>query len=186
VEIRWPARSRVRSMVWVSSTPRLLPRRPVDEGLLDSLWRSRDSTRGAVRHRCRRSRPGRRPAGLEFASGRSDRAPQSAATVRAHGLSGRRSIAGGIYTTDAEQLIGLRLGTKVLRCQTQQACAQARSTFTYGGELRSCGGQTHAGGSQDSIGPVTSATARKYGLEVAVEASPYTIEGLAAAIVGSH
>jgi uroporphyrinogen III methyltransferase/synthase len=29
-----------------------------------------------------------------------------------------------------------------------------------------------------SIGPVTSATVRKLGLEVAAEASPYTVEGL--------
>lgn len=36
-----------------------------------------------------------------------------------------------------------------------------------------------------SIGPVTSETARKHGLEVAAEASPYTTDGLIAAILGS-
>jgi uroporphyrinogen-III synthase len=36
-----------------------------------------------------------------------------------------------------------------------------------------------------SIGPVTSATARNLGLKVAVEANPYTIDGLVAAIVAS-
>jgi uroporphyrinogen III methyltransferase/synthase len=35
-----------------------------------------------------------------------------------------------------------------------------------------------------SIGPVTSATARKLGLEVNVEASPYTTDGLINAILG--
>jgi uroporphyrinogen III methyltransferase/synthase len=33
-----------------------------------------------------------------------------------------------------------------------------------------------------SIGPVTSATARQFGLEVTVEAAEYTIDGLVAAI----
>jgi len=37
-----------------------------------------------------------------------------------------------------------------------------------------------------SIGPVTSATVRKFGLEVAAEASPYTVEGLVQAIVKAH
>ncbi len=37
-----------------------------------------------------------------------------------------------------------------------------------------------------SIGPVTSATLRRYGLEVTAEASPYTIEGLVAVIVESE
>ena len=35
-----------------------------------------------------------------------------------------------------------------------------------------------------SIGPVTSATARRHGVEVTVEANPYTIDGLVAAILG--
>jgi uroporphyrinogen III methyltransferase/synthase len=36
-----------------------------------------------------------------------------------------------------------------------------------------------------SIGPVTSATARKLGIEVAVEATSYTIEGLVDAIISA-
>jgi len=37
-----------------------------------------------------------------------------------------------------------------------------------------------------SIGPVTSETARAHGLEVAVEADPFTMDGLVAAIVGAE
>jgi uroporphyrinogen III methyltransferase/synthase len=35
-----------------------------------------------------------------------------------------------------------------------------------------------------SIGPVTSATVRRFGLEVSVEASPYTVDGLVDAMLG--
>ena len=49
--------------------------------------------------------------------------------------------------------------------------------------VQAAGAQTLEEVKVASIGPVTSATIRKYGLEAAAEASPYTIDGLVGAIV---
>lgn len=57
------------------------------------------------------------------------------------------------------------------------------SSSTVANFVGAAGGHTLEGVKIASIGPVTSATARKYGLEVTVEASPYTTDGLVAAIV---
>jgi len=60
------------------------------------------------------------------------------------------------------------------------------SSSTVANFVHAAGSHTLEGVKIASIGPVTSATARKYGLEVAVEASPYTIDGLTTAIVRSQ
>ena len=60
------------------------------------------------------------------------------------------------------------------------------SSSTVANFVGAAGGHTLEGVRIASIGPVTSATVRKYGLEVTVEASPYTIDGLVAAIAGSQ
>ncbi|MFB3777471.1 MAG: uroporphyrinogen-III synthase [Bryobacteraceae bacterium] len=60
------------------------------------------------------------------------------------------------------------------------------SSSTVSNFVQSAGSHTLEGVRVASIGPVTSATARKLGLEIAVEASPYTVEGLVAAIVRAH
>ena len=56
------------------------------------------------------------------------------------------------------------------------------SSSTVANFVQAAGSNTLEGVRVASIGPVTSATARKYGLDVTVEASPYTIDGLVAAI----
>ena len=59
--------------------------------------------------------------------------------------------------------------------------------FVYREELRSpCRRHALAGVKVASIGPVTSATARELGIEVAVEASVFTIDGLVEAICGNN
>ena len=59
--------------------------------------------------------------------------------------------------------------------------------FTSSSTVRNCveaaGRERLAGAKVASIGPVTSDTARELGLEVTVEASPYTIDGLVAAVL---
>jgi uroporphyrinogen III methyltransferase/synthase len=57
------------------------------------------------------------------------------------------------------------------------------SSSTVANFVQAAGGHTLEGVKVASIGPVTSATIRKFGLAVTVEASPYNIEGLVAAIV---
>ncbi len=57
------------------------------------------------------------------------------------------------------------------------------SSSTVTNFVHAAGAQTLEDVKVASIGPVTSNTARKYGLEVAVEAFPYTIEGLVGAIL---
>ncbi len=56
------------------------------------------------------------------------------------------------------------------------------SSSTVTNFVQAAGAGTLEGVRVASIGPVTSATVRKHGLEVTVEASPYTIAGLAEAI----
>jgi uroporphyrinogen-III synthase len=57
------------------------------------------------------------------------------------------------------------------------------SSSTVTNLLAVAGGEALEGVKLASIGPVTSEVARKHGLSVAVEASPYTVEGLIEAIV---
>ncbi|MCC7174147.1 MAG: uroporphyrinogen-III synthase [Bryobacterales bacterium] len=57
------------------------------------------------------------------------------------------------------------------------------SSSTVANFVNAAGSHTLEGVRIASIGPVTSATARQYGLEVTAEASPYTIEGLVAGIL---
>lgn len=62
-------------------------------------------------------------------------------------------------------------------------------TFTSSSTVNNCvqavGARALRSARIASIGPVTSATCRKHGLTVAVEASPYTTDGLLAAILGA-
>lgn len=60
------------------------------------------------------------------------------------------------------------------------------SSSTVANFVGAAGAHTLEGVKIASIGPVTSATARKYGLEVTVEAAPYTIDGLVAALANSQ
>ncbi len=57
------------------------------------------------------------------------------------------------------------------------------SSSTVANFVQAAGAHTLEGVRVASIGPVTTATARRYGVEVTVEASPYTIEGLVGAII---
>ena len=57
------------------------------------------------------------------------------------------------------------------------------SSSTVANFVGAAGSHTLEGVKVASIGPVTSATARRYGIDVTAEASPYTIEGLVGAIV---
>jgi len=57
------------------------------------------------------------------------------------------------------------------------------SSSTVTNFVQAAGSHTLEGVKVASIGPVTSATARKFGLEVTAEASPYTVEGLVGAIL---
>ena len=58
------------------------------------------------------------------------------------------------------------------------------SSSTIENLAKAAGAEALAGVRVASIGPVTSATAKKFGIPVAAEASSYTIDGLIAAIIG--
>jgi uroporphyrinogen-III synthase len=60
------------------------------------------------------------------------------------------------------------------------------SSSTVTNFVQAAGSHTLEGVKIASIGPVTSATVRKFGLDVTAEASPYTSEGLVAAILRAH
>jgi uroporphyrinogen III methyltransferase/synthase len=56
------------------------------------------------------------------------------------------------------------------------------SSSTVANFVEAAGAEVLAGVKVASIGPVTSETARSLGVEVTAEASPYTIDGLIAAV----
>ncbi len=60
------------------------------------------------------------------------------------------------------------------------------SSSTVNNFVQSAGSHTLEDIKIASIGPVTSASIRKFGLDVAAEASPYTIDGLVSAITSSR
>lgn len=58
------------------------------------------------------------------------------------------------------------------------------SSSTVSNFVAAAGVKALAGVRVASIGPVTSATARRHGIEITVEAKPFTVDGLVAAILG--
>jgi len=87
------------------------------------------------------------------------------------------------YRTVAPQGLAARIGEVFTR---RPDCITFTSSSTVKNFVAAAGAEILGGVAAASIGPITTRTARDLGIGIAVEASPYTVDGLVRAITGLY